>query len=176
MTNRDKKEDKYNWDEVLRPDHLRLVFSSMAAALDVEAQESMILGRSYPNAIVDIDLTPYQAADFGVSRQHAMLVPDGEGFLIRDLESSNGTILNGEKLDPTRVYKIHDGDMLFLGRLALTVRFLHDGARISRRKKEAKEMPVVPNKQTRMLGDPTQSTRTVEMRGLLNKLDEKAKK
>lgn len=181
MANQDKKEDKYNWDEVLRPNHLRFVFSSMAAALDVEASESMILGRSYPDAIVDIDLTPFQASDFGVSRQHAMIVPDGDGFSIKDLDSSNGTILNGEALDPAKSYPIHDGDMLFLGRMALTIRFLHDGARVSRRKKETKETSVVANKNnmTRMLVDPRESTRTVEMRGLLkllDDLDDKAKK
>lgn len=165
------KQESYNWDEVLRPEHLRLVFSSMATALDISVTESVILGRSSENAIVDVDLTPFNAAEFGVSRQHAMIAPEGDGFTIQDLGSSNGTALNGERLESNKPYTIHDGDMLFLGRMAFSVRFLHDGARLSRRLPRAAAKADAQKKATRVLEDPSRvKTRTVEMRGLLKKL------
>jgi pSer/pThr/pTyr-binding forkhead associated (FHA) protein len=175
-TPNNRKDDSYNWNEVLRPDHLRLVFSSMATALDIEATESVILGRSYTDAMVDVDLTPFNAVDFGVSRQHAMIVPEDDGFVIKDLDSSNGTVLNGERLEPNKNYPLHDGDMLFLGRMALTVRFVHEGARLSRRlPRAATEQDAGQKKGTRMLVSPeSQKTTTVEVRGLLNKFNKKS--
>lgn len=53
----------------------------------------------------------------GVSRCHAELLRDADGYLLRDLASSNGTHLNGQRLElPTR---LHDGDLIRLGKVAL---------------------------------------------------------
>ena len=166
-----RSEDVYNWNEVSRPDHLRFVFSSVATALDIDATQSVIVGRGAEEGIIDVDLTPYQAADLGVSRQHIMIAPEGDGFVIKDLGSSNGTILNGETLEKDKNYPIHDGDMLYLGRMGLTVRFVHHGVRLDRR---LPRLAVDPNdeaqkRNTRMLRE-RRLTQTVEMRGLLNKL------
>ncbi|MDQ7027015.1 MAG: FHA domain-containing protein [Anaerolineae bacterium] len=176
---KDRKEERYNWGEVLRPNHMRLVFSSMASALDIEAKESVILGRLSSGSLVDVDLTPFHAVDFGVSRQHAMISPDGEGFMVKDLDSSNGTALNGLRLEPNKSYKLHDGDMLFLGRMALTIRFLHEGVRIRRRLPRSATGSSDEHKMsTRTLNNPEKkNTRMVEMRGLLSKIkgDDKPK-
>ncbi|MEM7682901.1 MAG: SpoIIE family protein phosphatase [Planctomycetota bacterium] len=51
-----------------------------------------------------------------VSRQHAKLIQDPNGdTLITDLESSNGTKLNGEDLTPHAPYRLRPGDVLTLG-------------------------------------------------------------
>ncbi|MEM9296290.1 MAG: FHA domain-containing protein [Planctomycetota bacterium] len=51
-----------------------------------------------------------------VSRQHAKLIQDPTGdTLITDLESSNGTKLNGEDLTPHAPYRLRPGDVLTLG-------------------------------------------------------------
>ncbi len=53
----------------------------------------------------------------GISRCHAELLRDADGYLLRDLASSNGTHLNGQRLElPTR---LHDGDLIRLGKVAL---------------------------------------------------------
>lgn len=53
----------------------------------------------------------------GISRCHAELLRDAEGYVLRDLASSNGTHLNGVRLEtPTR---LHDGDLIRLGKVAL---------------------------------------------------------
>lgn len=38
-----------------------------------------------------------------VSRRHAVLAPDGEGWLLRDLGSGNGTFLDGRRVDEARL-------------------------------------------------------------------------
>jgi Inner membrane component of T3SS, cytoplasmic domain len=57
--------------------------------------------------------------DNSVSRRHAMLVCDDSGARILDDRSSNGTLLNGERVDQAA---LRSGDVLLLGRVAL--RFL----------------------------------------------------
>jgi pSer/pThr/pTyr-binding forkhead associated (FHA) protein len=51
----------------------------------------------------------------GVSRQHAQLTPDGDGFWIEDLNSANGTFLNGVRVTKERLAHL---DVITLGRLA----------------------------------------------------------
>lgn len=50
-----------------------------------------------------------------ISRQHLKFKQTPTGFQVVDLESTNGTELNGEKLEPNREYDIADGDRLELG-------------------------------------------------------------
>jgi pSer/pThr/pTyr-binding forkhead associated (FHA) protein len=51
----------------------------------------------------------------GVSRQHAQLTPDGDGFWIEDLNSANGTFLNGVRVTKERLAHL---DVITLGRVA----------------------------------------------------------
>lgn len=57
--------------------------------------------------------------DSTISRQHAELVADESGVLVRDLESSNGTLLNGDAIDEARA---GDGDTVTFGGAAFTLR------------------------------------------------------
>ncbi|HEV2980325.1 MAG TPA: FHA domain-containing protein [Solirubrobacteraceae bacterium] len=54
--------------------------------------------------------------DNSVSRRHAMLVCDDSGPRILDDRSSNGTLLNGTRVDQAA---LKSGDVLVLGRVAL---------------------------------------------------------
>lgn len=67
----------------------------------------------------DIDLTPYNAYQKGVSRVHAVLRRDKNKAIIMDLGSSNGTYLNGVRLQPEQEYPISHGNILSLGKLKL---------------------------------------------------------
>jgi hypothetical protein len=71
----------------------------------------------------EIDLTPYGAADRGVSRAHAVLQLDGDHLYLSDLESTNGTYIAGEKLEPNTPTIVHKGDEVLLGRLAIQIMF-----------------------------------------------------
>ena len=69
----------------------------------------------------DIDLTPYQAYANGVSRLHAVLKREGERVFVMDLGSSNGTYLNGKRLQPNMDQTLNHGDMLALGKLKIQI-------------------------------------------------------
>ena len=57
-----------------------------------------------------------------VSRRHARVTRDGRGFHVEDLNSSNGTRVNGVALDPFKSRAIAPGDALQLGAAELSVR------------------------------------------------------
>ena len=65
----------------------------------------VVIGRS-PGADIVI------GEDF-VSGRHARVMPSGDGALIEDLGSTNGTLLNGRKLVGTRA--LQPGDMIDIG-------------------------------------------------------------
>ena len=69
----------------------------------------------------DIDLTPYQAYASGVSRLHAVIRREREQVYVMDLGSSNGTYLNGKRLQPNDTQTLHHGDMLSLGKLKIQI-------------------------------------------------------
>lgn len=69
----------------------------------------------------DIDLTPYQAYASGVSRLHAVVKRDANRVVIMDLGSSNGTYLNGRRLNPHTEEELKHGDVIALGKLKVQV-------------------------------------------------------
>ena len=71
----------------------------------------------------DVDLTAYDGFEKGVSRLHAALHRDGDVLTIRDLDSSNGTYVNGVRLAPGEYEILNNGDQIHLGRLALHITF-----------------------------------------------------
>lgn len=71
----------------------------------------------------DIDLTPYNARDRGVSRRHAQIYYQEGEIYLEDLGSSNGTLVNGVPLSAHAPYKLRDGDEVILGKMMLWVNF-----------------------------------------------------
>lgn len=69
----------------------------------------------------DIDLTPYQAYASGVSRLHSVVKRDGDRVLVMDLGSSNGTYVNGRRINPHVEEALNHGDILALGKLKIQV-------------------------------------------------------
>ena len=69
----------------------------------------------------DIDLTPYQAYASGVSRLHAVVKRDASRVLVMDLGSSNGTYINGRRINPHVEESLSHGDIVALGKLKIQV-------------------------------------------------------
>jgi hypothetical protein len=86
-----------------------------------------IIGRATPNSAMsaDIDLTPINAGNYGVSRMHAALQRQDTNLLLMDLGALNQTLVNGNRVHPNEVKVLSDGDIIQLGRLEIGVRFLH---------------------------------------------------
>jgi len=73
-------------------------------------RRAVVLGRSRECDIV--------LEDRSVSRRHAELVRHGDGFLLRDLDSTNGSAVNGKRI---RESPVLPGDDITLGTVALTL-------------------------------------------------------
>ena len=90
-------------------------------------QDEITIGRISEGQpiIPDVDLTPYQAYENGVSRLHAAIRFDQQQFTAVDLDSANGTRLNGRKIEPYAPQPLVHGDILMLGKLNIQVLIRH---------------------------------------------------
>lgn len=98
---------------------LRVIESGEVVSLI--GRENFTLGRTIEGQAVipDVDLDKYEAYDQGVSRIHAELRLGPDGLQVIDLDSVNGTLINGEQIESQDPHPIHHGDILQLGRLRL---------------------------------------------------------
>lgn len=98
---------------------LRVVASG--DVLSLLGRMNYTLGRSIEtqSVVPDIDLAPFDAFDQGVSRLHAEMRIQPDGVFIIDLDSANGTHVNGERLEALKAIPIYHGDIVQLGSLRL---------------------------------------------------------
>jgi pSer/pThr/pTyr-binding forkhead associated (FHA) protein len=91
--------------------------------LDTPQSEGFIIGRTDETSEYkpDIDLARHGAREQGVSRRHAALVRYRGNIHILDLNSVNGTFLNGKRLLPETPYPLNYGDHLKVGNIILGV-------------------------------------------------------
>src|SRR5205085_258471 len=75
--------------------------------LNVESQ--LVLGRGDADVVID---------DPEISRRHALIRSNGEFFEVEDLDSLNGTWVNGQRIANTRVAP---GDTIQLGKTVIAV-------------------------------------------------------
>lgn len=75
------------------------------------------LGRAPSNTIA--------IADGSVSSQHARILRTPEGFVLEDLQSRNGTFVNGEQVADKRL--LADGDLIRLGKIIMTFNIAREG-------------------------------------------------
>lgn len=98
----------------------------------VQDRPEVLLGRAsmQTGTLPDVDLTPYGAAEKGVSRTHARLRYQDNSITLTDLDSVNNTYINGQRLHPNEVRVLRDGDEIRLGRLQMRVSFMHAVSRL----------------------------------------------
>jgi len=91
--------------------------------LPLPESSRLVLGRPSPSSPhkPNIDLSAFDALMLGVSRLHAIIEDHYNIFTITDLYSSNGTFINGRRLQPNEIRFVHDGDTICLGKLVLYV-------------------------------------------------------
>ena len=105
---------------------LRIEIEGGPEPIVVRPKQELVFGRRDPatGAMPDIDLTPYAGYRMGVSRRHAAIRTADDNHLdVWDLGSSNGTFLNGQRLNAHRPYRLRDGDQLRLGQMVIRVFF-----------------------------------------------------
>ncbi len=87
--------------------------------------DKLFLGRALDSDQDDVlDLTEFKGHRRGVSRRHAVLRRYRDRLTIADLGSTNGTFLNGERLQAREEHVIEHGAHLVLGEMLITVYFV----------------------------------------------------
>lgn len=60
--------------------------------------------------------------DLSISRLHARIVKETDGYYLEDMNSTNGTFKNGLQLQPYEKRKLEEGDEITLGKLTIVYR------------------------------------------------------
>jgi hypothetical protein len=102
---------------------ISLYFIGSGTILPLAPQNEFILGRLTHDSLIlpDVDLTPYRANISGVSRIHAIVKRQADRTLVIDLGSSNGTFLNGQRIQPDVEMALSHQDIIGLGTLQIQV-------------------------------------------------------
>jgi hypothetical protein len=121
-----------NSDEVGQTDGqplLRVMLVSFDLAhpiIGIEVYGDIVIGRGGSEVPVDFDLTLYDATGYGVSRRQAMLRPTDGALQLIDLDSTNGTRLNGMQLVSREPYSLKHNDTIEFGGLQFQIKFVED--------------------------------------------------
>jgi hypothetical protein len=97
----------------------RLVVVSSGAEIPLPAADEILVGREDPVSGVypDVDMTPHGGEEGGISRRHARLVVEGGDYFLEDLDSTNFTFVNKQKVAPKTRQSVGDGDEIRFGRV-----------------------------------------------------------
>ncbi len=105
-----------------------LLFQTESRRVNLDEGAEILLGRTHPTNAVDpqVDLTGYDAPSKGVSRIHAAIKRDPAGWWITDLDSSNGTWVNGQRLAPHQRYQLKGVNDVQLARLTFRIALIQE--------------------------------------------------
>ncbi|MBN1459254.1 MAG: FHA domain-containing protein [Armatimonadetes bacterium] len=85
---------------------------------EIRTSEPVVLiGRGAPDQ--ESGPTVDLAQDDSVSRRHAEIRRLRDGYTVTDLDSTNGTWVNGERIAPGEPVRVKDGDRIAVGRLSV---------------------------------------------------------
>lgn len=105
-----------------------IVFIINGQEVVLNAGPKVMVGRFDPLSSTrppDVDLAPFDAEKLGVSRHHVQLNWRNGLIYIADVGSTNGTLLNGQRLIAGVERILRDNDELIIGHLRTLVRFVN---------------------------------------------------
>ncbi|MCA0352245.1 MAG: zinc ribbon domain-containing protein [Chloroflexi bacterium] len=102
--------------------HLVVAGSQVVLNLPTDKQ-IYVIGREDPISGIypEVDLTNHGGEGGGVSRQHARLHNTGGNWTLEDLNSTNYSKVNGQKLAPHAPAPVNHGDQLQFGKVVVTL-------------------------------------------------------
>ena len=102
----------------------RLLVRTSGAEIPLPDKDEITVGREDPVSGIfpDVDLTPHGGEEGGVSRRHARLIRESGQYYVEDLDSTNFTFVNQQKLTPKARQQVGEGDEIRFGRVALELR------------------------------------------------------
>jgi hypothetical protein len=93
--------------------------------------EDILIGRfDGSGQTVTVDLEEFGGAQLGVSRRHAQMRRDVDGWNLIDYESKNGTWLNGMRVEAHIPHLVRSGDEIRLGHMTTHVYFNRAASRV----------------------------------------------
>ncbi|NPA06854.1 MAG: FHA domain-containing protein [Chloroflexi bacterium] len=102
------------------PAQVQLWLERDDVTVDLPGSGPWDLGR----AAKSLPLTAYIRPQDGVSRRHARLYWENDRLYLVDLGSTNGTKINGQRLQPWQPVPVRDGDVVQMGRLRFYVHLI----------------------------------------------------
>ncbi|TAK13382.1 MAG: FHA domain-containing protein [Anaerolineae bacterium] len=96
-----------------------LYFPDSGRVIEMEQTGEFIVGRKHHSQAIipDIDLTDFNAYQWGISKLHARIVLHADRAEVCDMFSSNGTFVNGTRLAPETPAPVKHGDFILFGKL-----------------------------------------------------------
>ena len=96
-------------------------FIDTGQILNLRLNREYTIGRKHKSQpiVPDIDLSPFKAFEWGISRLHASVSVHEDELTITDIGSSNGTWHAGKRLLVNYPYKLVHGDIVYLGKLKI---------------------------------------------------------
>jgi hypothetical protein len=93
--------------------------------IGIEVADHIVLGVTrYGNKKPDLDLSAYGASNSSVSRRHALLLPSYNTLSLVDLGSTNGTWVDGVRIDPRTPVPLKASTIVCLGALTFLIRVI----------------------------------------------------
>lgn len=124
------------WQDSQRPDYSRMGHGETTLLAPNMTEDILVLKRAggdcFEQDVIYVTTTPfiigtqyeavnYHLSDNVVSRRHIEIRKEGRQYEVIDLSSTNGTWLNGSKLDSGVAYEIKQSDMLKIANIPFSV-------------------------------------------------------
>ena len=108
------------------PMAVRLTIGSEKRQAKFTLDKIIRIGRLDPasNVFPELDLTHDGPTAKAISRRHAVILKQEDKVIVEDVDSVNGTFINGKKLKPYVPAELKDGDTLQLGTLLVMVEII----------------------------------------------------
>ncbi len=103
------------------PLRLVLKIADSDQMISIPVLERLVIGRGGDAQIPDVDLATFNATKCGVSRVHGAFTYQDNTLFIEDLNSTNGTRINGYQIAPSQPVRLRNGDEIELGTLRFNV-------------------------------------------------------
>lgn len=120
-----RKANDFNSVKFAKAREVLLLTDSGLRRVELRNDASYLLGRfnkGKPRAD-HIDLVPFGAQERGVSRIHAQIHMEEDILYVTDMESTNGTYLDGVKLLPHQQHRLRQKSDLLLGRMHIQIMY-----------------------------------------------------
>jgi len=100
------------------------LMSSDGASISLPPKDELVVGREDPVSGIhpDVDLTAHGGEAGGVSRRHAVLRQQGGQWSVTDLDSTNYTRVDGNRITPNTEVPLQDGAQVHFGRVQFEFR------------------------------------------------------